>query len=81
MEAAPADHPSSIMSLHSTEAGGRKSAARSQSNSRQLSETNAIQLEGEVVGDIILKGKRELWGGNSTHYHHRQSIFCINPGK
>ncbi len=70
MEAAPADHPSSIMSLHSTKAGGRKSAQRLQSNRLQLNEKNAIQLEGEVVGDIILKGKRELWGGNTTHYHH-----------
>lgn len=70
MEAAPADHPSSIMSLHSTNAGGRKSASRLPSNNRQLNEKNAIQLEGEVVGDIILKGKRELWGGNTTHYHH-----------
>jgi len=68
MEAAPADHPSSIMSLHSTTAGGRKSAIRS--SSARHKEMNAFSLEGEVVGDIILKGKRELWGGNSTHYHH-----------
>jgi len=70
MEAAPADHPSSIMSLHSTEAGGRKSAKRSQSNATQQHSQNTVLLEGEVVGDIILKGKRELWGGSSTHYHH-----------
>jgi len=68
MEAAPADHPSSIMSLHSTEAGGRKSAK--QSNKQQAYGHDATKLEGEVVGDIILKGKRELWGGNRTHYHH-----------
>lgn len=68
MEAAPADHPSSIMSLHSTAAGGRKSAR--QSHSSQPEQNGKISLEGEVVGDIILKGKRELWGGNRTHYHH-----------
>lgn len=70
MEAAPADHPSSIMSLHSTQGGGRKSAIRRQSNKSSLSEENTISLKGEIVGDVILKGKRELWGGNNTHYHH-----------
>ena len=59
MEAAPAQHPSSIMSLHSTKAGGRRKSAAS-----------TRQLEGEIVGDVILKGKRSLWGGNRNHYHH-----------
>jgi len=70
MESAPADHPSSIMSLHSTSAGGRKSAARSETQQKQLNKQSGMPLDGEVVGDIILKGKRNLWGGSSTHYHH-----------
>ncbi len=57
MQAAPAQHPSSIMSLHSTQAGGRRSSA-------------SQNLQGEIVGDVILKGKRSLWGGNRNHYHH-----------
>lgn len=54
-EAAPAFHPSSIMNLHSTSAGGR--SAQTKSNAPQ------------VVGDIILKGKREYWGIANQHYH------------
>ncbi len=46
--AAPAFHPSSIMSLHSTNAGGRGKQATSS--------------EPQVVGDVILKGKRQYWG-------------------
>ena len=51
MEAAPDRHPSSIMSLHSTVAGGRK--------------TNRERSNGsvpEIVGDIILRGKQQYWG-------------------
>lgn len=54
-EAAPVFHPSSIMNLHSTNAGGRGA---------QLS-SNVPQ----VVGDIILKGKRKYWGIANQHYH------------
>jgi ADP-ribosylglycohydrolase len=70
MEAAPADHPSSIMSLHSTDSGGRRRAKPSGSANAQSSVNHKLDLQGEVVGDIILKGKRELWGGTRTHYHH-----------
>jgi len=55
MEAAPTHHPSSIMSLHSTNAGGR---------GRQ---TTTGQKE--IVGDVILKGKRKYWGITNQHYH------------
>lgn len=54
-EAAPPQHPSSIMPLHSTNAGGR---------GPQNSATGK-----EVVGDIILKGKRQFWGVANQHYH------------
>ena len=56
LEAAPGFHPSSIMSLHSTRGGGRSSAVRGVS-----------QLE--VVGDVILKGRRQHWGQANVHYH------------
>lgn len=56
MEAAPPMHPSSIMALHSTERGGR--GAQGTNPSRQ------------VVGDVILKGRRHLWGQRNGHYHH-----------
>ena len=55
-EAAPAVHPSSIMSLHSTQAGGR----RAQGKTRR---------KREIVGDVILKGKRSFWGQPNQHYH------------
>lgn len=54
-EAAPEFHPSSIMNLHSTNAGGR--------GAQQGSGTP------QVVGDIILKGKRQYWGVANQHYH------------
>jgi hypothetical protein len=54
-EAAPHMHPSSIMSLHSTSAGGR---------GKQTSAAGK-----EVVGDIILKGKRQFWEVPNQHYH------------
>ena len=70
MEAAPLVHPSSIMSLHSTEAGGRRRTKSSNAGMAHPKVDNQYALKGEVVGDIILKGKRDLWGGSSTHYHH-----------
>ncbi len=56
MEAAPASHPSSIMALHSTSRGGRG-----------LQGTGA---QPAIIGDVILKGKRHLWGRPNGHYHH-----------
>ena len=53
---APTFHPSSIMPLHSTSQGGR-GAQNSPSAARH------------IVGDVILKGKRELWGQANQHYH------------
>ncbi|HAG71363.1 MAG TPA: ADP-ribosylglycohydrolase family protein [Gammaproteobacteria bacterium] len=55
LEDAPAFHPSSIMSLHSTRQGGRS----------YLSKKKAT----EIVGDVILKGKRQFWGVQNQHYH------------
>jgi len=56
MQAAPAEHPSSIMSLHDTSRGGRRSAGASGTV--------------DVVGDVILKGRRERWNVPGGHYHH-----------
>ncbi|MFK7855274.1 MAG: ADP-ribosylglycohydrolase family protein [Granulosicoccus sp.] len=56
MEAAPELHPSSIMALHSTSQGGR---GRQDKTERK-----------EIVGDVILKGRRHLWGRANGHYHH-----------
>ena len=60
MEAAPDSHPSSIMSLHSTTSGGRKSAGgrKGHGNSKK-----------EIVGDVILRGKQQYWGVSNQHYH------------
>ena len=55
-EAAPAVHPSSIMSLHSTSAGGRGSQASNQGKR-------------QIVGDVILKGKCQFWGQPNQHCH------------
>ncbi|MED6324732.1 MAG: ADP-ribosylglycohydrolase family protein [Pseudomonadota bacterium] len=55
-EDAPSFHPSSIMSLHSTQHGGR--ANKASANQK------------EIVGDVILKGKRQYWGKDNIHYHH-----------
>ncbi len=60
MHAAPTHHPSSIMSLHSTTAGGRR---------RIETQTPNQPTQQEVVGDVILKGKREFWGQTGMHYH------------
>ena len=56
LEAAPAFHPSSIMSLHSTRRGGRSGRAKPDSPL-------------EIVGDVILKGKRQYWNQPNQHYH------------
>ncbi len=55
MQPAPAFHPSSIMSLHSTSGGGRgtQDGARGR----------------EIVGEVILRGKRKFWGMSNQHYH------------
>lgn len=50
----PKTHPGSIMNLHSTSRGGRGG----QSSGPQ------------VVGDVILKGKRSSWGVSGMHYHN-----------
>lgn len=55
-EAAPGNHPSSIMNLHSTTHGGRKGAV------------NAAEAK-QIVGDVILKGKAKFWGVRNMHYH------------
>jgi len=56
LEAAPEYHPSSIMSLHSTAKGGR---GEQTSRGRQR----------EVVGEVILKGRRQYWNQPGQHYH------------
>lgn len=58
LEAAPSYHPSSIMALHSTTAGGRGAQG-------------AVGTRREVVGDVILKGKRRYWGQQNQHYHQQ----------
>lgn len=57
LEAAPARHPSSIMSLHSTTGGGRHHGKTAPD--RQ-----------EVVGSLILKGRHAFWNQKNIHYHH-----------
>ena len=59
-EAAPAYHPSSIMSLHSTSKGGRGGQASG-------------GTQREIVGEVILKGKRVYWGQPNQHYHRGMS--------
>lgn len=58
-EAPPEYHPSSIMSLHSTSQGGRKSAGS--------------QGQIDIVGDVILKGKQSFWNRPNVHYHQGMS--------
>lgn len=55
LEAPPARHPSSIMSLHSTAGGGRRGAGAGG--------------QPEVVGEIILKEKKAFWNRPNVHYH------------
>ncbi len=59
-EAAPESHPGSIMSLHSTAKGGRGEQA---AHGRQR----------EIVGEVILKGRRKYWGLANQHYHQQMS--------
>ncbi|MCH8498866.1 MAG: ADP-ribosylglycohydrolase family protein [Marinobacter sp.] len=53
-EAPPAFHPSSIMSLHSTQSGGRR---------------KATEQSAPVVGALILKDKAAFWDKANVHYH------------
>lgn len=55
LEDATEFHPSSIMSLHSTAKGGR-------------GKQNGTRGK-EIVGEVILKGKRSFWGLPNQHYH------------
>ncbi len=55
-EAAPTFHPSSIMPLHSTSQGGRGTQ-------------KAVGATRQIVGEVILKGRREYWGQANQHYH------------
>ena len=55
-ESPPEYHPSSIMSLHSTSGGGRAASKASGHAS-------------DVVGEVILKGKRAFWDTPNVHYH------------
>ncbi|MCL7943750.1 ADP-ribosylglycohydrolase family protein [Marinobacter sp. ATCH36] len=57
-EAPPDFHPSSIMSLHSTSSGGRRSV-QSATNERAP----------RIVDDVILKGKAQYWNVPNVHYH------------
>ncbi|ABA88593.1 ADP-ribosyl-glycohydrolase superfamily protein [Syntrophotalea carbinolica DSM 2380] len=59
LEAAPELHPSSIMSLHSTRQGGRSGCGHQEDGETR-----------EVVGKVILKGRRHLWNQPNRHYHH-----------
>ena len=54
-ESPPVHHPSSIMSLHSTSGGGRRDGSRDGAKS--------------IVGEVILRGKREFWDRPNIHYH------------
>ncbi|MCO4821613.1 MAG: ADP-ribosylglycohydrolase family protein [Flavobacteriaceae bacterium] len=56
LEDAPSYHPSSIMSAHSTQQGGRK----------YLNSKNSKN----IVGDVILKGRGKYWNQANIHYHH-----------
>lgn len=53
---APERHPGAIMSLHSTKRGGRRTAGG--------------EPERELIGDVILRGRRSGWERPGTHYHH-----------
>ena len=57
MEPAPGIHPSSIMSLHDTRHGGRRG-------------TPGGGNQPEIVGDVILRGRRQYWNQSNLHYHH-----------
>lgn len=70
MEAAPAEHPSAIMSLHSTRAGGRSGLTKKSATKNSTAVNDPGSYSGEIIGDVILKGKRKLWGDSRVHYHH-----------
>lgn len=65
-EAAPQFHPSSIMSLHSKNKGGRQSADKSALVTKGGAWLNPAP---QVVGDIILKDKALFWDTPNVHYH------------
>jgi len=65
-EAAPEFHPSSIMSLHSKNKGGRQSADKSSSATQGALWNKPAP---QVVGDIILKDKAQFWDTPNVHYH------------
>lgn len=62
-EAAPDFHPSSIMSLHSKQQGGRHSSV---ADSKGYSPQKQAP---QVVGDIILQDKAQFWDRPNVHYH------------
>ena len=71
MEPAPAHHPSSIMTFHSLNHGGRKKSATEKG-------------QHQIVGDVILKGKAHLWNRENIHYHHQMkagentlNAYCV----
>lgn len=53
---APAVHPGSIMSLHSTSSGGRSAQHKVSAP--------------KIIGDVILKGREHHWNQKQVHYHH-----------
>jgi len=65
-EAPPKIHPSSIMSLHSKNKGGRQSADNSSSTNKNALFNKPVA---QVVGDIILKDKAQFWDTPNVHYH------------
>lgn len=65
-EAAPQFHPSSIMSLHSKNQGGRQSADKSYAATNWHSSGKPAT---QVVGDVILKDKAQFWDTPNVHYH------------
>lgn len=61
-EAAPDFHPSSIMSLHSKNSGGRSNAVGSKGYVAHRPAT-------QVVGELILQDKAQFWDRPNVHYH------------
>ena len=68
-EDAPDFHPSSIMSLHSTSKGGRGARGSRGSNGSKVWAGAAVSNK-QIVGDVILIGKRKFWNQPNQHYHH-----------
>lgn len=52
-----------------SEVGGRKRSRPSHAARFQSDVKIHYNLQFEVVGDIILKGNRDLWGESCKHYH------------